>query len=102
MNYMEYRLGTDKRIKDRGTTCDLECPKCKNKVRFQVFTNMDTRLTAKLPLIDVKTIYFLVCPKCASIFTVDESKGDNFRAGEKLAIGNFDLKNLKEFKNEAE
>ena len=34
------------------------------------------------------------------MFIVDEVKGQTFSGGEKLAIGNFDLKTLKEFKNE--
>ena len=95
---MEYRLGTSIRIKDKGETATLECPCCKNKVKFGVFSNMDTRLIPDFPLIDSTCVYFLICPKCASIYTVDESKGDEFTKGEKLSIGNFDLKSLKEFK----
>lgn len=95
---MEYRLGTSLKIKDRGETETLECPNCKNKVKFGVFTNMDNRLIPEFPLFESTSIYFLVCPKCASIYTVDETKGDNFKKGEKLSIGNFDLKNLKAFK----
>lgn len=95
---MEYRLGTSIRIKDKGETVELECPCCKNTVKFGVFSNMDTRLIPEFPLLDSNCVYFLVCPKCASVYTVDESKGESFRKGEKLAIGNFDLKKLKEFK----
>ncbi|MCD7871843.1 MAG: hypothetical protein LUG21_00715 [Clostridiales bacterium] len=95
---MEFRLGNSIKVKDKGSTVKLECPKCKNKVHFQVFTNMDTRITAEYPLLDVKTVYFLICPKCASIFTVDEDLGDEFQNGEKYSIGNFDLKPLNRFK----
>ena len=42
----------------------------------------------------------LVCPKCASVYTVEEARGKAFQKGEKLSIGNFDLKSLKEFKSE--
>lgn len=95
---MEYRLGTSLRIKEKGETVELQCPHCNKKVKFGVFSNMDTRLISEFPLIDSTRIYFLVCPKCASIYTVDENKGDEFTKGEKLAIGNFDLKTLKKFK----
>lgn len=96
---MEYRLGTGLKIKDKGETVSLVCPKCENKVNFKVFSNIENRLDSKFPFIDSKNIYFLICPKCASIYTVDEIKGETFDKGEKLSIGNFDLKTLKEFKN---
>lgn len=98
---MEYRLGNSLKVKSKGETTPIECPCCKNKVRFGVFSNMDVRLIAEYPLLNAETVYFLVCPKCASIYTVDEFKGDEFTKGEKYSIGNFDLKPLKEFKNEA-
>lgn len=94
---MEYRLGNSKYIKSGGDTEILECPKCKEKVRFGVFMNYERRLSVE-NMIDCNNVYFLVCPKCTSFFTVDESKGDNFRKGENLSIGNFDLKDLKKFK----
>lgn len=97
---MEYRLGNSLRVKDKGRTELIECPCCKCKAQFGVFTNMDTRLVAEYPLLDVKTVYFLVCPKCASVYTVDEANGDSFCDGEPLAIGNYDLKPLKVFKDE--
>lgn len=95
---MEYRLGTSLKIKSKGDTVELECPCCKNKVNFGVFSNMDTRLIPEFPLIDSSCVYFLVCPSCASIYTIDENKGNEFTKGKKLSIGNFDLKSLKEFK----
>lgn len=94
---MNYRLGTDIRIKDRGETLTLTCPKCDKKVNFELFTNMENRFEASFPFLNSKTVYFLVCPNCASIYTVDETKGDEFRKGERLSIGNFDLKELKSF-----
>ena len=45
-------------------------------------------------------MYFLVCPNCAAVFGVDEKKGDDFKKGSPLSIGNFDLKDLKPFKPE--
>lgn len=96
---MEYRLGTDLRIKSRGETEELVCPECGKKVRFGVFSNFERRIAAKLPLpLNCQTVYFLICPECASVFGVDETKGDSFKRGQKLSIGNFDLKNLKPFK----
>ncbi len=95
---MEYRLGNSERIKEKGITAEIECPKCKNRARFSVFSNMDTRLIPEYPLINSETVYFLVYPKCASVFTVDESQGDALQKGEKYAIGDYDLKELKEFK----
>ncbi|MGN0522212.1 MAG: hypothetical protein ACI4IQ_06200 [Eubacterium sp.] len=96
---MEYRLGNSRRVKSRGETTELVCPNCSNKVKFGVFSNFERRLAPKITLIDCNTVYFLVCPECASVFTVDESKGDNFKNGDKLSIGNFDFKDLKEFKS---
>lgn len=94
---MEYRLGNSKYIKSGGDTVFIECPHCKKKVKFGVFYNYERRLSAE-NFIDCNNVYFLVCPECSSVFTVDESRGDSFRKGEKLSIGNFDLKNLKKFR----
>ena len=88
---MEYRLGTGLKIKDKGET-----------VNFHMFSNIENRLDAKFPFIKSSNVYFLICPNCASVYTVDEVKGKNFDKGEKLSIGNFDLKTLKEFKHENE
>lgn len=95
---MEYRLGNSLRIKSRGETLELTCPHCNKNVNFSVFSNYERRLAVKPTLLDCNTVYFLICPECASVFTVDEAKGNSFKKGEKLSIGNFDLKTLKEFK----
>lgn len=95
---MEYRLGNSDKIKSRGTTAEIECPHCKNRVKFSVFSNMDTRLIPSYPLINSESVYFFVCPKCAFVYSVDEQQGDALRSGEKYAIGDFDLKELKVFK----
>ena len=94
---MEYRLGKGKRIFEQGQTTVLECPNCKKKVQFSVFTNLDANLIPQLPVVKFENVYFLVCPECASVFGVDNKKGVNFSNGEKLAIGNYDLKELKKF-----
>ena len=93
---MEYRLGKGKRIFEQGQTTALECPNCKNKVQFSVFTNLDTKLIPQLPVVKFENVYFLVCPKCSAVFGVDNQNGKLFRKGEKLAIGDFDLKDLKD------
>ncbi|MCD7797259.1 MAG: hypothetical protein LUG95_06585 [Clostridiales bacterium] len=95
---MEYRLGNSIRIKSRGETLELTCPGCGEKVNFGVFSNFERRLAVKMPPLDCQTVYFLVCPNCAKIYTVDEKKGDSFKKRQKLSIGNFDLQTLKEFK----
>lgn len=98
---MEYRLGTDLRIKSRGETDPLTCPSCGKKVKFGVFSNYERRYAFKFPIpLDCHTVYFLVCPSCASVFGVSEECGDSFKKGEKLSIGNFDLKQLKPFRPE--
>ncbi len=94
---MEYGLGNYKKIMSCGETVELTCPKCKNKVNMSVFSNGEFRLSAKLPLFNAGDVYFLVCPKCSALYGVDESKGINFKKGEKLSIGNYDLKELKSF-----
>lgn len=92
---MEYKkLGNSKKLINAGTTNKITCPKCNNKGEMSVFKNRDTRLVAKMPLVNTEFIYMIVCPKCASMFTVDNSKGKTLEKGEKLAIGDFDLKEL--------
>ncbi|MCH5321445.1 MAG: hypothetical protein J1E36_06750 [Eubacterium sp.] len=95
---MEYRLGNSLRVKSRGDTVELTCPNCNKNVQFGVFSNFERRFAPKITLLDCKTVYFLVCPKCASIYTVDEKKGDSFKKGEKVSIESIDLKTLQEFK----
>lgn len=95
---MEYRLGNSYRVKEKGETEPIECPNCKNKVKFKAFRNMNVRIKAEYPLINAEGVYFLVCPKCASVFTIDEDQGDLLSKGQKYAVGPYDLKKLKEFK----
>jgi uncharacterized protein with PIN domain len=97
---MEYRLGNSYKVKSRGDTVELTCPNCNKEVKFGVFSNFERRLAPKITLLDCQTVYFLICPNCASIYTVDEVKGDSFKKGQKFSIGNLDLKTLKEFKKE--
>lgn len=94
---MEYRLGNSKKIKEHGETTEIECPKCKSRVKFSVYTNFEARLTAELPLVKTGNVYFLVCSKCAAVFGVDADKGKTFEKGQPLAILTGDLKELKEF-----
>lgn len=94
---MEYRLGNSKYIKSRGDTYELVCPKCKKMAEFGVFSNFERRLAVKFPPLDLNTVYFLVCPECASIFTVDEKTGKKFLS-HREDISEQDLKSLKIFK----
>ena len=54
---MEYRLGTGLKIKDKGETVSLVCPKCENKVNFHVFSNIENRLASKFPFINSNNVY---------------------------------------------
>ncbi len=94
---MEYRLGNSKRIYPQGETTEIECPKCKEKVCFSVFTNYEFRLKAELPLFKSGDVYFAVCPNCSAVFGVDEDLGKVFKKGEKLAILTGNLKELDKF-----
>lgn len=94
---MEYRLGNSLKIKSRGETIKLKCPHCEKEVQFGVFSNFERRLDAK-KLLDLKTVYFLICPSCASIYTVEEVTGEEFTKGRQDAIDTWDFKDLKEFK----
>ncbi len=96
---MEYRLGNYRRIKANGITVTLVCPKCSAKTEMSLFSNKKTALTADMPFLKNENIYFLVCPACAAVFGVDEAKGDLLKKGEKLAIGNYDLKELNRFES---
>ncbi len=97
---MDYKLGNNKKIKDIGKTNNIECPKCGKKVHFSVFSNANIDVVPSLPIIKSSNVYFLVCPSCAEIFTVDEKIGDEFKNGKTLVIGNYDLKNLSKFKQD--
>ncbi len=56
---MEYRLGTDNRIKARGETVELTCPQCGKKGHFGVFSNFERRIAVKLPLpLECQPVYF--------------------------------------------
>lgn len=97
---MEYKLGNSLKIKSRGETQSLICPKCNNKVQFGVFSNRERRLAVKPSFIDLNTVYFLVCPKCAAVYTIDKITGDEFVKDRKSIIEEWDLSTLKEFKPE--
>lgn len=94
---MEYRLGNSDKIYAHGETTELTCPHCKNQVNFSVYTNFEARLIAKFPLVKTGNVYFLVCPECASVYTVDEDQGHAFRKDSELAILTADLKELEPF-----
>ncbi len=94
---MEYRLGNANKIKDKGQLSKpLECPNCKNEVIFSVFSNGETRLDAKT-FIKTGNVYFLICPKCASVFTMDESLGKSLKKKDTV-VWTSDLLNPEEFK----
>ena len=95
---MDYRLGNNKKIKSLGETVELTCPQCENKVNMSVFSNSELTITAELPYVSTGNVYFLVCPSCGALYGVNEDKGNTFKKGEKLSIGNYDLKELKSFK----
>lgn len=98
---MEFRLGNSKRIKQRGFTQYIICPHCKKEVSFSVFSNLERKLAVKITLLDLNTVYFLVCPECASVFSVDSNKGELFKDGEISAITSSDLKEPCIFKNKS-
>lgn len=97
---MEYRLGNAKKVKEKGETIEITCPNCKKLVKFGVFSNFERRLAVKKIPFDCQTIYFLVCPECASIYGVDEEIGEAFSKGSQLVILDNTLKPLKSFKTE--
>jgi uncharacterized protein YbaR (Trm112 family) len=94
---MNYKFGNSNKIYEQGSTAPLTCPKCNKKVEFAVLSNFEGRLKGEFPFFDSSNVYILVCPECSSLFTVDEEKGKQFKKGEKLAIGNFDLKEPKKY-----
>ena len=94
---MEYRFGNSLKVFEVGQSEKLTCPNCNKKVSFGIFSNNETRLDANFPFFKSGDVFILVCPECSSVFTVDEEKAKLFKKGEKLAIGNFDLKEPKKF-----
>lgn len=95
---MEYKLGNSKIIKSRGESFELVCPHCNKKTNFGVFSNYERRLIAKMPLVDCNTVYFLICPQCSAIYTVDREIGDKFRKNDKAVLSPDLLKPLEEYK----
>ena len=95
---MEYRIGNNKNIKEQGETLELTCPNCEKNVHFSVFSNKKMELKPEFPIVSNSNVYFLVCPNCSKVYGVDEQLGKTFKKGEKLSIGNFDLKELEVFK----
>ena len=94
---MNYKLGNNREIDSVGETTPLTCPNCNKKVKLSVFSNKELRIIPEFPILKNGMVYFLVCPECSSLFGVDEEKGKTFSKGEPLAIGNYDLKELKKY-----
>ncbi len=98
---MQYKLGNFKSIQDKGQTTLLTCPKCNKKVNFSIFKNEKLELVSKMPLVKSDTVYFLVCPECASVFGVDSDRADSLVKGNDLSVGNFDFKDLEVFNDKS-
>ena len=95
---MQYRLGNAIKIKDKGLLPEeIECPKCRKSVRFSVFSNGDTRLDAET-IIKSKTVYFMICPECKTVFTMDEHLGKSLKKKDTV-VWTSDLTELEEFKS---
>lgn len=96
---MEYRLGNSRKIKVKDRELKLVCPECKQEVSFGIFSNLERKLVLKPNLLDLNNIYFLVCPNCAAIYTVEEEIGNEF-VKYNVPINPEELTRLKEFKPE--
>lgn len=96
---MEYRLGNSRKIKSKGKEVELVCPNCNKEVQFGIFSNLERKIVFKPNLIDLNTVYFLVCPNCAEIYTVNEQIGNEF-IKHNIPINPAELIKLKEFKPE--
>lgn len=96
---MEYRLGNSRKIKSKGKEAELVCPNCNKEVQFGIFSNLERKIVFKPNLLDINTVYFLVCPNCAAIYTVDEEIGNEF-IKYNVPINPDELTILKEFKPE--
>ncbi len=94
---MEYKFGNSLKVFEQGQTNELTCPNCNKKVEMAVYSNPEGRLDSKFPFYKKGDVYILICPECATVYTVDEDKAKLFKKGEKLAIGDFDLKEPKKF-----
>lgn len=96
---MEYRLGNSRKIKTKGKEVCLVCPNCNKETAFGLFSNLERKIVIKPNLLDLKKVYFLVCPNCAAIYTVDEEIGNEF-VKYNVPINPEELTRLKEFKPE--
>ncbi len=98
---MEYRLGNAKKIKAKGELPKaLECPKCHKEVIFSLFSNGETRLNPET-IIKSGTVYFLICPECASAFTMDSSLAKSIKKDDTV-LWKSDILELEAFKLDAE
>ena len=94
---MEYRLGNAKKIEAHGETEPLICPHCEKRVKMSLFSNGETTLIARFPIVQNGKVFFAVCPECSAVFGVEERAGKAFIKGAPLALGNYDLKELEQF-----
>ena len=95
---MEYRIGNSKLVWPLGKTTKLVCPHCQKTVEFSIFSNIKASLVAKLPVLELKNVVFLVCPACASVYGMKETAAESLKSGNLLAIGNYDFEELEKFK----
>lgn len=94
---MEYRLGNANKIKEKGELPKpIKCPNCNKTVKFSVYSNGETRLDAET-IIKSGNVYFMICPECLSVFTMDESLGKSLKKKDTV-VWDSDLLKLQEFK----
>ncbi len=94
---MEYRIGNTKQIKTIGETEKLICPKCNKSVKFTMFTNLDSKVIAKFPLLKFDNIHFAVCPNCSAVYKVNTYGGKKIKKDEIIAISSGELTELMPF-----
>ena len=56
--------------KDHGFSNEITCPVCSDSVAVKLFENTDVSPTAVILKKELHT-FFAVCPKCASVFSVN-------------------------------
>ncbi len=58
---------------DLGSSNELTCPECGNKVRMRLFSNYDSNSLIATVLNKEKELNFCVCPNCKTVFKINMS-----------------------------
>lgn len=75
---------------DEGTSSPVDCPVCGRNVAMRLFSTEDTTPVAKISVED-KNLAVAVCPRCASVFSLNKNYLKEKNSGTYVTITKEDL-----------